>query len=267
MLRVLIVLLVVYLVAVGGGCVVQRRLIYFPSQLDAQTAERIAAQQGLEAWRNTDGELIGWREKTGAEARERPRLLVMHGNAGHALHRRHYIDLLGEAWEIVLLEYPGYGAREGKPSESALRKAATEALDLLRLEDPDLPVYLLGESLGSGVACGLAGERPQQVAGLILITPFSSLSDVAAGHFPFLPVRFIMRDRYDNVHSLQAYDGRVFVLLAGDDEVVPTRYGEKLYASYHGTKDKIVVEGAGHNTILTATTAAEWRRLISFFQD
>lgn len=265
MLRVLIVLLVVYLVAVGGGCAVQRRLIYFPIQLDMQTAENIALYGGLEAWRNTNGELVGWREKAGAQTGDRPRLLVMHGNAGHALNRRHYIDLLGEAWEIVLLEYPGYGVREGKPTESALRKAATEALDLLRLEDPGLPVYLLGESLGSGVACGLAAERPDQVAGLILITPFSSLSDVAAEHFPFLPVRFIMRDRYDNVHSLQTYDGPVFVLLAGNDEVVPTRYGEKLYASYHGTKDKVVVAGAGHNTVLTATTAAEWRRLISFF--
>ncbi|TVR91804.1 MAG: alpha/beta hydrolase [Spirochaetaceae bacterium] len=265
MLKALIVVLVLYLILVGGGCVVQRRLIYFPERIPMQAAEQLAAQQGLEAWRNRDGEVIGWRERESAQ--ELPRLLVMHGNAGHALHRRHYIDLLGDAWEVLLLEYPGYGVRGGRPSEPALLEAASEAVEQLRSEDADTPVYLLGESLGSGVACGVAGERPQQIAGLILITPFNSLTEVAAGHFPFLPVRFILRDRYDNVKSLQAYDGPVFVLLAGNDEVVPTRHGEALYNAYDGPKEKVLIEGAGHNTVLSATTAAEWRRLISFFQE
>jgi len=265
LLKALIAVVILYLILVGGGCVVQRRLIYFPDRIPLQAAEQLAAQQGLEAWLNADGEVIGWRERD--RPQELPRLIVMHGNAGHALHRRHYIDLLGEAWEVLLLEYPGYGVRGGRPSEPSLLQAAIETVEQLRSEDADTPVYLLGESLGSGVACGVAGELPQQIAGLVLITPFNSLTEVAAGHFPFLPVRFILRDRYDNVKSLQTFNGPIFVLLAGNDEVVPTRYGEALYNAYDGPKEIMVIEGAGHNTVLNATTAAEWRRLISFFQD
>ena len=125
-------------------------------------------------------------------------MLVFQGNAGSALDRTPFVrgfERLG--WEVVLVDYPGYGARTGAPTQTSLTEAGLEALDQLRRED-DRPVYLLGESLGSGVAAQVARQRPDAVRGLFLVTPFSSMADVAADHFSWVPARLLLRDRWLN---------------------------------------------------------------------
>ena len=92
-------------------------------------------------------------------------VLLLHGNAGHSLHRSYFVSRLRDAEvtaPIFILEYPGYGARPGKPTESNLVAAAVKAIDLL-----DQPVILVGESLGTGVACAAASQRPRSVRGLL----------------------------------------------------------------------------------------------------
>ena len=170
-----------------GGCALQRRLIYYPARIDMPAAGAMAAQRGFEPWYARSGELLGWRVSPGpvdaaGEGRQTPRVLVLHGNAGHALHRTFYRTHLGQHWRIHILEYPGFGVRDGRPSEESLVAAASQAFTEL-LATGASPVYLLGESLGTGVAAAVAARFPDEVAGLLFITPFTSLEDVAAWHF------------------------------------------------------------------------------------
>ena len=242
----------------------QRQLIYFPSKAGEQDLLQQAASIGLEVWRNERGSAIGW--KTTRERNALKRMLVFHGNAGFALHREYFVagfQALGEEWEVFLFEYPGYGAKKGRPSEVTLKAGATHALESL-LKADSRPVYVIGESLGSGVASYLAGAFPEQVAGLLLVTPFSSLVDVAAHHYPFLPVRTLLKERYDSVEALSRYKGPVAFLLAGRDEVIPTILSRRLYESYSGPKWLRIEAGAGHNSIPYDPGAAWWGEVSKF---
>jgi pimeloyl-ACP methyl ester carboxylesterase len=255
------------LVIVGGFLVLtalQRQLIYFPETAPEEPLLRIAAANGLEGWRDADGELIGW--STRATGNETRRAVVFHGNAGHALYRKYFSDGFlsqGGDWQVYLFEYPGYGARPGTPSEDNINTAATEAVEAL-LAEISAPLYLVGESLGSGVASHLAGSMPTQIAGLLLVTPFTSLTDVAAGHFSFLPVRTLLRERYDAKKALRHYGGPVAFLIAGSDEIVPAELGRELHDSYRGPKWLHEQAGAGHNTLDFDPAAAWWKEAAAF---
>lgn len=242
----------------------QRQLIYFPSKAPLDRLAVLASGINLESWRDQEGELIGWRP--GEHLPGRRRIVVFHGNAGHALDRQYFVtglQALREGWEVFLFEYPGYGARKGKPSEPAIKAAAARALTSL-LQADSRPVFLLGESLGSGVASYLAASFPDEVAGLLLITPFSSLTDVAAHHYPFLPVRMLLSERYNSMESLSHYQGPVAFLLAGRDEVVSTELGQQLYDSYQGPRWLHIEPHAGHNTLPYQPDASWWGQASTF---
>jgi hypothetical protein len=165
---------------------------------------------------------------------------------------------------VYLLEYPGYGSRPGKPSEEALVRAAQEAVEHLLENDPQRPVYVVGESLGTGVASQVAAAYPEAVPAVLLITPFTNIEDVGATTVPRFLVRLVLRDRYDNEKALSRYEGRVGVLLAGQDEVVPTELGRSLYEGYDGPKRLWVQEDAGHNTLDYDPGLPFWSELTSF---
>jgi pimeloyl-ACP methyl ester carboxylesterase len=243
----------------------QRQLIYFPEVATEQSLAQTADRVGLLDWRDDKGQLIGWRTRSsGSESR---RVVVFHGNAGHALYRQYFAAgflALASGWQVYLFEYPGYGARPGSPSESGIKAAATDAVKGLLTQDPS-PLYLLGESLGSGVASYLAGRYPDKVAGVLLVTPFTSLTDVAGHHYGFLPVKTLLSERFDSVEALARYANPVAFLLAGNDEIVPASLGRKLYDSYPGPKWLQEQAGAGHNTLNFDPTTPWWREVTDFW--
>jgi pimeloyl-ACP methyl ester carboxylesterase len=254
-----------YALAILGGVVMfatlQRQLIYFPQVEPEGHLLRTASRIGLLDWRDRRGELIGWR--TAHAGKNARRLVVFHGNAGYAMHRTYYAAgflALDSDWEVYLFEYPGYGARPGKPSEDGIKKAAVEALESLLEADP-APVFLVGESLGSGVAAYLAARFPAQVGGMLLVTPFTSLADVAAHHYGMLPVRALLTERYDARDALGHYRGPVAFLLAGSDEIVPVDLGRQLYDDYPGPKWLRVEPGAGHNSLSFNPGDGWWREV------
>jgi hypothetical protein len=242
----------------------QKQLIFFPARSNEAELLPRAAGLGLEPWR-IDGERVGWRRGGTASG---PRMLVFHGNAGQALDRVYYVPPLSAfdpPFEVLLFEYPGYGSRAGEPSAQNLKQAAESALDKLVAADRR-PLYLLGESLGSGVACHLAGVAPERLAGLLLVTPFTSLEDVAAHHYPWLPVGHLLSERFDCAADLARFPGPVGFLLAGRDEVVPTALGQALYDGYAGRKWLHVQPLAGHNSLDLSPRAAWWRELEAFYR-
>ena len=260
LLRALLALLAVAAALVAALLLWQRRLLYFPDRVDEPGALARAARLGLLPWRDPSGALCGWRRPGGAPPRAR--LLVLHGNAGSALDRFAYLGALEpRGVEVVLLEYPGYGARAGSPSQSTLTAAAAEAIDALAAEGA--PVWLLGESLGSGVAAAATARRPMLVRGLLLVTPFAELAAVARHHYPALPASLLL-DRWAPLHDLAGWRGPAVVLLAGADEVVTRAEGERLFASLPGPKRLLVEEGAGHNGLDLSPELAFWDEAVRF---
>lgn len=243
----------------------QRDMIYYPIRSTQTELERQASDLDLTPWRNTEGQHIGWQT---ARQEATGNVLIFHGNAGHALHREGLVRILeetptGATLNYFILEYPGYGSRDGKPSETAFLQAARQALATIE-ETSSAPIVLLGESLGTGVASLLAGENPDEIQGVILLTPFDSLVGAARHHYPWLPVTLIMRDRFDSLQNLPRFNGPVVFVVAEQDEVVPPELGKKLALAYPGPKLEILVPGSDHNGPIGLLRPEQWQSILAF---
>ncbi len=231
-LRITAILSVLYIAIAAIVYFRQRSMLYFPTHAALST--------GLAPW--LDG------NHTNGYCREAPNArtiwLMMHGNAGQAADRGYVLPRMSGQDSLYVLEYPGYGAREGSPSLKSMNRAASEAYQLLRARNPNTPVCVLGESIGSGPACTLAREKipPDKI---VLVVPFDTLANVAAGHFPFLPVRLMLRDNWDNVKSLTGYKGPIEIFGAKDDRIVPIKHAKALARQIPGAQF-IEIPG-GHN--------------------
>ncbi len=231
----------------------QRRLLYFPE--DWRPSEEYLRANGLRSWPSeTDYRGFLSRDPLGES---KGTVVVFHGNAGAAWQRLYYpaaLERLG--YRVLLAEYPGYGGRPGEPSETVLVADARETVEKAYREFGE-PIFLWGESLGCGVVSGVLAQSSVPIAGAVLLTPWSSLPDLAQRLYWFLPARWLVKDKFDNVANLKAYRGRVAVVLAGRDEVIPLPLGQRLYESLAGTKRRWVFEGAGHNN-WPADPAESW---------
>jgi hypothetical protein len=246
----------------------QRSMMYFPTRLTETSALAQAKGLNLEPWRDASGVLLGWKSPHPL-GKAQGRLLVLHGNAGMALDRGYLARIfqqssLPQRWDVFLLEYPGYGTRLGRPSEADFVNASVQALDQLKTEDAS-PVYLLGESIGSGSACLALAKRPDFVQGLFLITPLNHMKAVARFHYPWFP-SFLLRDRFQADHALKAYRGPLAVLLAERDEVIPAPLGRTLFDGYAGPKRLWLDEGATHNTLDFDPRRPMWQDIAMFLE-
>lgn len=161
-----------------------------------------------------------------------------------------------------MVEYPGYENRPGAPSELSLDSAADEAFQLLTT---NRPIYLLGESLGTGVATYLAGKHSNEVAGVVLLAPYNHLSAVAQVHIRIIPVALILCDRFPSDEYLRTYHGPVAMLVAGRDWVVPERFGRRLFDSYNGPKRLWEFPDGNHGTVMFQPPEI-WRQIIEFWK-
>jgi hypothetical protein len=240
----------------------QRKFIYHPSRDARDVLEKYAGAEGFQAWQNHAGQFIGWK-KINASSGARQRLLIVHGNAGSAIDRLNYANELEslKPLDVYVLEYPGYGPRPGSPSQKSLFQAADEAVTLIK---EDGPFYVIGESLGTGVACYLAGTYPESIRGMLLLAPYDNLTDVGQCHMPLFPVKWLLLDRFPSSSYLKNYHGPVAVLVAGRDVVVPMRFGRKLYDGYEGPKQIWESSEAGHDDLLDQSESW-WRDLVAFW--
>jgi pimeloyl-ACP methyl ester carboxylesterase len=211
----------------------QTSILYAPS---AQTSPKTS----LRSWKPGD-HTIGYAHEV---PQPRTIWLMLHGNAGQAEHRDYILPLLDATDSLYVVEYPGFGLREGKPSRESLNASALEAYEQLRRQNPGTPVCVIGESIGSGPACELAraSTPPDKI---VLLTPFDTLANVAAGHFRLFPVRLLLRDHWDNVEALRAYRGPVEIYAALEDTVVPFEHAKTLADQHPGTIFHTLL--GGHN--------------------
>lgn len=224
------------------GC--QRQLLYFPGREPMQTP----AEVGL-AWQEVpletdDGEKLGaWLVE-----HEDPRgcILFSHGNAGSRENRLHLAQCFAElGFASLHYDYRGYGGSTGSPSETGLYRDGLSAYAWVRANGFDEDrIVLWGESLGGGVATELA--RKTQCAALMLDHTFTSMTDVASEHYPWLPVRWLLSDRYESLEKLSEVKAPVLVIHSPQDELIPYSHAVAL-ADAASDRSELVTTSGGHN--------------------
>src|SRR5215469_14631718 len=174
----------IYAIACAGCAIYQRRLLYFPPVFRPEQVDEMGKFERMERWLGPQGTQLGWKRLAPTQPSQ-GRVMLMHGNAGCAFQCGRYANVLQQVapFDVFVVEYPGYADRAGKPSERAIYEAAANAFEQLPTNGP---TYLLGESLGTGVAAYLAGRFPDKIAGVIMLAPFNRLAAVAQSHYPLL---------------------------------------------------------------------------------
>jgi hypothetical protein len=164
----------------------------------------------------------------------------------------------GIGW--LLVDYRGYGGSAGAPSEDLLTGDAMQWFDHARQKLDAQRVVVLGRSLGSGVAVQLAVARP--VEGVILVTPYDSLTNVARHHYPYLPVSWMLKHPFDSLSRAGSIGAPLLCLVAERDEVIPVVHSRRLFDAWQGPKRWVELAGAGHNS--TDDVPAFWQAIREF---
>ena len=233
-----------YLAICAGMYFGQRRFIYFPDPQRILPKDADLPDVAERIIETPDGaRLIAW---YGKAKPGQPTLLYFHGNGGALETRRERIrKYLNRGRGVFMLSYRGYGGSTGSPSEAVNVADGKRAYDAL-IGDGVAPqdIFIYGESLGSGVAVQVAEEKP--VSGLILDSPFTSVLDRARELYPWLPVDFLLQDRYDNARHIANVHVPLFILHGEEDDIVPVAMGRRLYALANAPKEIATLKGAGH---------------------
>ncbi|HEV3345033.1 MAG TPA: alpha/beta hydrolase [Pirellulales bacterium] len=180
-----------------------------------------------------------------------PRAVVLFacGNAGNISYRGDRLAQFCRRQRVALMafDYRGYGLSEGKPTESGVLMDARAARRSLaeRSGVKETDIVLIGESLGGGVMVDLASRDGAR--GLILERTFTSLPDVGAAHFPFIPVRWLMRNRLDSLSKIADFRGPLVICHGAVDEVIPYQLGRRLFEAANEPKRFVTLPGVGHN--------------------
>lgn len=188
-------------------------------------------------------------------------VLFAHGNAGNITHRELLLRAMHNRLKlsVLIFDYRGYGHSEGSPTERGVlddaRAARTWLAQKTGLKETDL--VLMGESLGGAVAVDLAADGGAR--GLILENTFTSLPEVGAYHYSWLPVRLFMRSKLDSLSKIGKYHGPLLMVHGNSDTIVPIAFGRRLFEAANEPKQLVVIPHGNHNDGRTPTfyTAAE----------
>lgn len=225
----------------------QRQLIYFPDASPVPPAGEVIDGARDVTLRTEDGlELGAWFVPAAAPG-EPMAVLLAPGNGGNRLGRVGIAEELSErGLAVLLMDYRGYGGNPGDPSEEGLAQDALAASDALQeLGFPPSRTIYFGESLGTGVVSALSVRRPP--AGIVLRSPFTELADVGSHHYPYLPVRLLLRDTFPVLEHLSSSEVPVTVVYGDRDSVVPTSLSARVADEAGNLAERVVIEGADHN--------------------
>ena len=234
----------------------QRRFVYFPDSASVPAADTVVpGARDVKLHTEYGLTLDGW-FVPGKEPRREVSVLVANGNGGDRAVRAPLAEALArEGLDVLLFDYRGYGGNPGTPSEEGLARDVRAARDFLdRRGVPPERVLYFGESLGTAVVTELATERPP--AGMLLRSPFVDLASLGHVHYPLVPVRLLLLDRYPLVENLRRVDVPVTVVLGTGDSIVPPSQSRAVADAAPHLLRLVEVEGADHND-LTLLNGAE----------
>ena len=243
----LTVLAIVTLVASGLIALMwsqQRRLIYFPSPGPVPSAAAVLPTGRDVVLHTEDGiDLGAWYFPVAEQA---PAVLVCNGNGGDRSMRAALAVALNRmGLSVLLFDYRGYGGNPGRPTEEGLAADARAAQAWLAAQPAVKEIVYFGESLGAAVTIGLAVQRPP--AAMVLRSPFTSLADVAAVHYPWLPARRLLLDRYPSSERIASVSAPLLVIAGDRDDIVPESLSRRLYNAAGEPKNYVVIAGVGNN--------------------
>jgi uncharacterized protein len=236
---------VLVLVAHFGTQAIQKQLLYFPDT-------RRATPQEVDLLDVSEREIVmadGTRVLTwwGAAKPGRPTLLYFHGNGGSFVTRSERIrKYMAHGYGMVMMTYRGFGGSVGVPSEKANVADALAIYDAVRASGiPASEIVIYGESLGTGVAVQVAAQR--DVAAVILDAPYTSIVDLATLHYPYLPARWLMTDRYETLKFAGRVTAPVLIVHGEADDIIPVEMSRQVAAALKGPVKVATFPGAGHS--------------------
>ena len=241
----------VYLILLGLIFVFQRHLMYYPSHMEATPADWHVPEMKVLSLVTDDGlKIESWH---GDGSPDQPTVVLFHGNAGtlgnRAFKARVFLDA---GYGVILAGYRGFGKNEGSPHEAGLYRDARAVLGYLGQITGDIVFY--GESLGSGVAVQIAYELAMnenhplksRLSGVILEAPFTSMGDAAAYHYPWLPARLLVWDRFDSIGKIDKISTPLLIIHGQRDRTVPAEQGKELLQAAKEPKTGLWLSDAGH---------------------
>jgi pimeloyl-ACP methyl ester carboxylesterase len=229
--------------------------LYFPQPMPELTRARIAERAESHFIEAADGtRLHAW------HLRGSPLVIYFGGNAEEVswMLAPAARAAAGSGW--LLVDYRGYGSSAGAPSEAALTADAIRWYDYAKEKLGAQRIIAFGRSLGSGVAVQLAAER--RLEAVVLVAPFDSLTDVGQRHYPFLPVSWMLKHRFDSLGRAPTIAAPLLCLVAEHDDIIPVIHSKRLYDAWKGPKRWVELRGAGHNSADDAP--AFWQAIREF---
>lgn len=242
MIKILISTLAIYIAVCLFMYVMQRHLIYFPSH------ELGASKKFSEVKIQTEDhlELTAWYLPG---QKNHPTLIYFHGNSGNiAMREDNVASYLQRGMGVLLVEYRGYGGNQGEPTEVGLYRDAEAAYQFILNQDiASDSIVVFGESLGSAVAIELAKQYP--VAAVILQSPLTSVADVGQLHYPFLPIKLLLKDRFNSIEKIDQINAPVIIAHGELDSVVPVRLANQLFSRALQPKALFIYTGKLHHNL------------------
>ena len=239
-------LLIPFVILLGACMILEESFIFFPSRYPA----------GEWAPPNLDFEDVYFESADGTQLHawyvphDRPRAVILfsHGNGGNLSHRADTARILNElvGVSVMLYDYRGYGRSEGRPNEQGIMEDARAAREWLAQRERIAPedIVLVGRSLGGAVAVDLAQDGAR---GLILESTFTSIPDMASVHYPWLPFRRLIRNRFDSAQKIGNYHGPLLQSHGKADRIVPFEIGQRLHEAASAPKQFLVIKDGDHN--------------------
>lgn len=242
-------ILFIYVVLIGLMFFMQRNMMYITSS--AKPSVKDVGVIGLEeiSVQTEDGlSLFGWYKAP--YPLSNPTIVWFHGNASNVgITTWRAFPYLKQGYGLLAVEYRGYAGNAGAPTEQGLYQDGRAFIEWLKAKGAgDKDIILYGESIGSGIAVQMAVEYPA-IHTLILESPFTSTVDAAAFHYPYVPVKWLIHDRYENIGKIKDIKSPLIVTYGDRDRVIPHRLGEAPFNAAPEPKSLIVIEGGDHNNL------------------
>lgn len=257
--RIMSIISTLYLSVVVSAYAFQRHLVFHPSVERSNPASFNLNKVTEVTLETPDKErLIAWY----APARfGQPTILYFHGNAGTLAQRAERMRLYTDAgYGVLMLAYRGFSGSTGAPSEARIISDADLAYDhLIKRGLVPENIVLYGESLGTAVAVQVGAHR--KVKAVILESPFSSVTDIGQDTYPFLPVRWLLEERFESIRYIQQINAPLLVLHGERDRVVPLHFGKALFSAARSPKTAHFVPEGNHYDLYEH---GAWRRIQSF---
>ena len=236
--------LVIYLVILGYIYLFQRSLLYHPSvngYMDdpkqfKYVEVKIPTQDGLE--------IKGWLHEK--DLINKKTILFFHGNAGELSNRNYKLNEFSKMdVNFLIIAWRGFSGNEGKPTEQGLYQDANSAMEWLKSKGvKEEQLILYGESLGTGIATEVAQNK--NLAGIILESPYTSMTELAGKYYPLLPVKFLLKDRYESIKKIKNIRSPILIMHGGLDPIVPFQMGVQLYEAANEPKFKYFITNDDH---------------------